>query len=130
MALLVPNVGEKEMLERILNGTDDLVLHLYGNTGGDHVPAETDVVTSYDEVNTGGYGQKALTAPWVISGDPTEGSYPQVSFDFTGAATVYGYYVTNGDSSILLWAERFSDGPYNIPSGGGSVKITPKIQLD
>lgn len=127
MALLVPNVGEKEMLERILNGTDDLVLHLFQV---DHTPVEADVVTSYQEVNTGGYTEISLTAAWTIAGDPTEGSYPQVSFAFTGAATVYGYYVTNGDSSILLWAERFSDGPYNIPSGGGSVKITPKIQLD
>jgi len=127
MALLVPNVGESEMLERILNGADDLVLHLFEV---DHTPVEADVVTSYDEVSTGGYASIALTSPWTISGDPTEGAYPQVSFDFTGAATVYGYYVTNGDNSILLWAERFSDGPYNIPSGGGSVKITPKIQLD
>lgn len=127
MALLVPNVGEKEMLERILNGADDLVLHLFQV---DHTPVEADVATSYTEVNTGGYAAISLTSPWTIAGDPTEGGYPQVSFDFTGAATVYGYYVTNGDNSILLWAEKFSDGPYNIPSGGGSVKITPKIQLD
>lgn len=127
MALLVPNVGEVEMLQRILNGADDLVLHLFSV---DKTPAEVDVVTSYTEVSTGGYAAKILTSVWTISGDPTEGSYPQVSFDFTGSATVYGYYVTNNNSSTLLWAERFSDGPYNIPSGGGSVKITPKIQLD
>lgn len=127
MALLVPNVGEKEMLERILNGADDLQLHLFEV---DHTPVEGDVVTSYDEVAGGGYAKISLLANWTIAGDPTEGSYPQVSFDFTGAATVYGYYVTSGNDSILLWSERFSDGPYNIPSGGGSVKITPKIQLD
>ena len=127
MALLVPNVGEKEMLERILNGSDNLQLHLFQV---DHVPAEADTVTSYDEVSTGGYASKSLDATWNISGDPTEGSYPQVSFDFTGSATIYGYYVTDNGGSILLWAERFSDAPYNIPSGGGSVKITPKIQLD
>jgi len=127
MALLVPNVGEKEMLERILNGIDELVLHLFQV---DHTPVEGDVSTSYDEVDGGGYNQIILSAPWTVAGDPTEGSYPQVSFDFTGAATVYGYFVTDNLGSILLWAERFSDGPYNIPSGGGSVKITPKIQLD
>jgi len=127
MALLVPNVGEEEMLERILNGTDKCVLHLYQV---DKTPAEADVATGYTEVNTGGYAAITLSSQWTISGDPTEASYTQVSFDFTGAATVYGYYVTSNDNSILLWAERFSDGPYNIPSGGGSVKITPKIQLD
>lgn len=128
MALLVPNVGEREMLNRILNGADKSVLHLYRV---DKVPAETDVVTSYSEVNTGGYAPITLSNPWNISTtDPTEASYAQVSFDFSGSATVFGYYVTNQDSSILLWAEKFNDGPYNIPSGGGSVKITPKIQLD
>jgi len=128
MPLLVPNVGEREMLERILNGSDKCVLHLYKV---DKTPAETDVVTSYTEVNTGGYAPITLSNTWNISTtDPTEASYAQVSFDFTGAATVYGYYVTNNNGTILLWAEKFSDGPYNIPSGGGSIKITPKIQLD
>jgi len=128
MALLVPNVGEREMLARILNGSDKSVLHLYKV---DKVPAEADVASGYTEVNTGGYASISLTAQWTIgTSDPTEASYAQVSFDFTGAATVYGYYVTDAANSILLWAEKFNDGPYNIPSGGGSVKITPKIQLD
>lgn len=128
MALLVPNVGEREMLTRILNGADKCKLKLYKV---DKVPAETDIVDSYTEVDTGGYTELSLSAQWTIgTADPTEASYTQVSFDFTGAATVYGYFVTDASESILLWAEKFNDGPYNIPSGGGSVKITPKIQLD
>lgn len=128
MALLVPNVGEREMLARILNGTDKSKIHLYQV---DKTPAETDTAAGYTEVNTGGYALITLSSTWTIGvADPTEASYVQVSFDFTSAATVYGYYVTDNANSILLWAEKFSDGPYNIPSGGGSVKITPKIQLD
>ena len=45
-----------------------------------------------------------------------------------GPVSVYGYFVTNNAGTVLLWAERFTDGPYNLPSGGGSIKITPSIE--
>ena len=127
MALLVPNVGEDEMLERIVNGTDKLNLHLYSD---EITPVEASTTASFTECTGSGYALKALTATWTVAGDPTEASYAQQSFDFTGSQTVHGYYLTNSGNSILMWAEKFTDGPYNIPSGGGSVKITPKIQLD
>ena len=128
MALLVPSVGEAEMLTRILNGTDKLKIHLYTNN---QTPAQTDVVTNYTEVATGGYAAIALSSTWTIGGTPTEADYPTaVTFNFSsGPVTVYGYYVTNNSGTILMWAEKFSDGPYNIPNGGGSIQITPKIQL-
>lgn len=130
MALIVPNSGEVEMLQRILNGTDKLVLHLFS---GNHIPHEEDFANTYDEVGGSGYSSKNLTETWNIAGDgagTTEATYSQVSFDFTGAATVYGYFVTDSTGSKLMWAERFTDSPYNIPGGGGSVKISPRVQLD
>ena len=132
MSLLVPNVGEVELLSRLLNksATGDVILRLFTN---DKTPAETDVVGDYTEASATGYAAKTLTgSSWTVASDgggTTEGSYAQQSFDFTAAVTCYGYYVTNAAGAILLWAERFSDGPYTIPSGGGSVRVTPKIQL-
>lgn len=135
MALLVPDVGERELLRRALNvnAADDVKIHLYTNN---KVPAEGDVLGAYTEATAAGYpaGGIALAgASWTIGtiANTTTAEYSQVSFDFTAAEpSIYGYYVTNNASTILLWAERFSDGPYAIPSGGGSVKITPKIELD
>lgn len=133
MALLVPDVGERELLGRALNKEtpDDVIIHLYTNN---KTPAEGDVLGGYTEATAAGYASITLTgASWTIStvSNTTTGEYAQVSFDFTAAEpNIYGYYVTDNANSILLWAERFSDGPYAIPSGGGSVKITPKIELD
>jgi len=132
MALLVPNVGEEEMLKRIIGDVSggDVTLHLYGDN---ITPTETDTVSSYTELTGGnGYSKKVLDGTWTISGDPTGASYPEYEFSFNSGTgeTVYGYFVTDSTDTVLLWAERFSDAPYTIPTGGGSIFITPKIQLD
>jgi hypothetical protein len=133
MALVVPDVGEVELLSRMLNKStpDDVVLHLYTNN---KTPAEGDVVGDYTESTGAGYGAITLTGTtWGVSttAGTTTASYAQQTFTYTGAdPNIYGYYVTNTAGTTLLWAEIFSDGPYSIPSGGGSVKITPKIELE
>lgn len=124
-------VGEENLLARMLNNAspDNVNLHLYTNN---YTPTSSDTVASYTESTGAGYALITLTgSSWVIAGPtPATASYPQVTFTYTGAEPVlYGYYVTNNANTILEWAERFTDGPYSIPSGGGSVKITPKISL-
>jgi len=132
MALVVPNQGEVEMLARILNKNTpyDVELRLFVN---DITPDENTVIGDLTESTGDGYSPQTLSgANWTISTDGsgvTTAEYPQVTFTYTGAeANVYGYYVTS--NGVLLWAERFSDGPYTIPSGGGEIKVTPKITLD
>ena len=51
MALLVPNVGEQEMLRRILNAlpVDDVRIHLYSDNV---TPAEADTIASYTLVTS------------------------------------------------------------------------------
>lgn len=133
MALLVPNTAEAILLGRMLNNLtpSDCKLKLYTN---DRTPAEADVLGSYTESTGSGYAAIALTgASWTITTvtGTTTASYAQQTFTYTGAeASIYGYYVVDSAGSNLLWAERFSDGPYAIPSGGGSVKITPQISLE
>lgn len=133
MSLLMPDVGEVLFLEYALNKTEptEVKLHLYTN---DYAPVEGSVVGSFTESTGTGYAEKTLAgASWTVATNTgtTTGSYAQQSFDYTGAeANVYGYYVTNNSNAQVLWAEKFTDGPYSIPSGGGSIKVTPKIELE
>jgi hypothetical protein len=131
MALLVPDAGELNLLSRMLNkvATGDVRLHLYANN---YTPVEGSVIGSFTECTASGYASKLLTgASWTITTvtGTTEAVYAEQTFTFTAAQTVYGYYVTDSGSTICLWAEIFTGAPFNIPSGGGSVKCTPRIQL-
>lgn len=132
MALLVPNVGEAELLKRMLNfsAADNCVLKLFTN---DVTPAEGDTVATYTEADFAGYAAATLTgASWSVAGDPTEASYAQQTFTRSSTGTAqscYGYFVTNLAGTILLWAERFTDGPYTVTNNGDNIKVTPRIQL-
>ena len=130
MSLLVPDVGEQKILEKALNAVaaDDVKIHLYSS---DVTPGEDDTVASYTLITD----PAAITLTgtnWTVNTvtGVTTAEHAQQTFTFAGAATVYGYVVTDNGGTNLLWSERFTDGPYTIPAGGGSIKITPKIQLE
>lgn len=132
MALVMPNTGEQDMLEAFLNKTapENLTLILYTNN---ITPGETDTIATYTEASGSGYSAVSLTAAnWVATpGNPTSAAYPEVTFTFTGAlGNVYGYAVKGGTSGKLKWAERFSNGPYNIQNNGDQIKITPQLTLE
>jgi hypothetical protein len=126
MALSFPDQGENMALEMLVNKTapQNLVLRLYtSNT----TPGESDVEGTYTECAMSGYSAITLTgSSW---GTAAGGSiaYAQQTFTFSGSGTIYGYYVTQVTSGKLLFSERFSDGPYTFPSGGGTLKVTPTI---
>lgn len=129
MTLVVPDVGEVLLLGYMLNKVEptEVKLHLYTN---DYTPVEGSVVGDFTEAVAAGYAAIELAgASWTIATDTgvTTASYAQQTFTFTAASTNYGYYVTNNDGSQVLWAERFSDAPHTLPSGGGTEKITVKL---
>ena len=131
MTLRIPNVGEGLLLGMALGKTaqENQVLRLFSNN---KTPAETDTAASYTELSGNGYVPKTLTgASWTITeGDPTVAAYAQQEFAFTGAAgDVYGYYVTGATSGLLLWAERFDDGPYAVAQAGDAIKVTPRMTM-
>ena len=127
MALVFPDVGENIVLEALVNKTapQNLVLRLYTS---DTTPGESDTAGTYTEATGNGYSSITLTgASW---GAASGGSiaYAQQTFTFTGAlGNVYGYYMTQASSGTLVYAERFTDGPYNIANNGDQIKITPTI---
>jgi hypothetical protein len=147
MALLAGNQGEVLMLKRILGNQksgdttgDSVTLRLYDNN---YTPVEGDTWLAFSQ--SGGSGYAAIEIPgdtvggsgWTYAtgaGDTTSAVYAQQTFTYSGGDTLYGYYVTTRDGATgdttVLWAEEFTDGPYTIPAGGGTVKVTPKLQLD
>ncbi len=132
MALVVPNAGEADGLNYFVNKTapQNLVLRLYTNNV---TPGETDTAATYTEASGNGYASVTLTgASWVITeGAPSNAAYAQQTFTFSGAlGNVYGYYLTRATSGVIAFAERFSDGPYNIANNGDQIKITPTITFD
>ena len=128
-ALLVPNAAEDVMLQNILNKTapQDGRLKLYTNN---ITPAETDTEASYTEAAGFGYADILFSpASWTITpGAPTSAAYPQQTYTFTGAlGNVYGYYVVQTTSGKILFAERFSTGPFNMVNNGDQIKVTPQF---
>lgn len=126
MALIVPNVGEVKLLKYMLNNEAalDEVLHLYSN---DPTLSQTSVVGDFTEVSSVGYSPITLTGgTWSFT--TTTASYPEQTFTFTTSATAYGYYVTT-TANDLLWAERFTSAPFNLPGSGGQIQISLNITL-
>jgi hypothetical protein len=135
MALVVPNASEVIMLNYILNidAPENLSIRLYANNV---IPDENSTVATFTEVANGlGYttGGISLTpGSWsVISGNPSQAEHTEVTWTFTGAAgNIYGYYVTRDTGGELMWAERFTNGPFNITTNGDEIKITPRLTLE
>jgi hypothetical protein len=131
MALVCPDQkGEILLLQYILGMTlaDNPVLHLYSNN---LTPSDSTTIAQLTEVTSAGYDAiTLLSAQWTTtqSGGVTTGVYSEQTFAFATDATSYGYYVTN-ETGDLLWLERFSGAPFEIPDGGGTISITAKLTL-
>lgn len=132
MALVCPDVwGEILLLQYIVGmvNADNPVLHLYAN---DVTPSDTTIKADLTEVagSTGYAPITLLSANWttVQAGGVTTAVYSEQTFSFTTDATAYGYYITN-QSNQLLWLERFSGAPFDLPDGGGTISVTAKLTL-
>ena len=132
MAGVLFNQGETIGLEALINKTapQTLILRLFTNN---KTPAEADTEADYTEATGFGYASISLTPATFVTtpGAPSDVTYPQQTFTFTGAlGNVYGYYLTQTTSGKAVAGERFADGPYNIVNNGDQIKLTPKITLD
>ena len=131
MSIVVPdNKGEILMLQYIVGmvTADNPVLHLFST---DVTPSDTTTTSDFTEVNRGGYLPITLLSNnWTTTqvAGVTTAVYSEQTFVFTTDVVAYGYYVTN-ESGNLLWLERFSGAPFDIPDGGGTISITAKLTL-
>jgi hypothetical protein len=129
MTLVVPNVGEDLILQYAVNkdAPEDLVLKLFKS---DTTPAESDTAATFTESDWTGYSSSSLTgASWnATPGDPSQVDYAQQIFTSSADQAVqqnYGYFLVRTTGTELMWAERFTDGPYPIENDGDQIKVTP-----
>jgi len=137
MTLVAPDEGEVLLLKYLVNFTPatNPVLHLYENnlTPDDDTCVGCGPPDEVTEATAAGYAAITLTGTnftIATSGGITTAEYADVTFTFTTNATIYGYYVTNTSETAVLWVERFSGAPFSLPTGGGTIQITPKVSLD
>ena len=114
----------------IVNKTaaQDLSLRLFSNN---ITPADTDTAATYTQATFAGYAAIALTgANWntASGGNITYNAQQTFTRSTTGTVeNIYGYYVVQSVSGILLYSERDATAPAPVTNAGDAVKLTPAI---
>jgi hypothetical protein len=136
MPLVVPNLGELELLDKMLSDAlsvdENYILKLYTNN---YTPDQNSGANSFVEATFTGYAAKTLTRTnWntaVIVSNKAESSYgtaPQ-SWTCTGTGqTIFGYWIIGATSGTALWAELFSVS--RVLANGDVLNLTPKFTLN
>lgn len=135
MALMVPSVGELQLLDKMLGDAlstdEDYILKLFQNN---YTPDATDVTGSFTEASFTNYAARTLTrALWnaaAVNGTKAEASYGTAPSSWTAGVTgntIYGYWVEGAGSSDVLWSERFATS--RVLADGDVLNITPKFTL-
>ena len=132
MTVVVPNIGEDLILQLLFNkiSAGNPVIRLFSNN---ITPAETDVLITYTEAAFAGYSAIFSTnTDWtIVQGSPTIAT--SIEYVFLKAppppiGTIFGYYVTrSGPGGELLWAERFTNGPYVVENGGDEIRVVARF---
>jgi len=129
MTLVVPNASEVSLVEFMLGKStpNNQELRLFVNN---KTPGDTDVAADYTQMSTQGYAAKTLTkGSWTVASSSNVGTatYAAQTWNFNGsggATTVYGYYVVDSVSGLLLWAEAFNS-PKLVQYSGDQITVTP-----
>ena len=128
MTLVLVNGGEVIVVNATTTKTvgENLVLGMFKNN---YSLLESTVTADLTAADFTGYSAETLTAAsWTTTaGAPTNTTYPEVTFTSTAGSQsqpIYGYYLTQVTSGLLVWAETFTDGPYTITNNGDTIKIT------
>lgn len=128
--LIVTLAGAERLLARTLSGftpdAHDMALRLYSN---DYTPDVNSVLASFTEATFSGYFRQWLDSalwgsPVTVSGkaESTYGVDPLAWTVTDAGQTVYGYYVEESATGVVLWAERF-----NVPrvlTNGQTLEVT------
>lgn len=132
MALIVPNASEVTLLQFALGVSTpgNQILKLYTDNAA---LADTDTAATRTEMTGLGYAAKTLTkASWAVSNSASvgTGTYAAQTWTFTAGAgvTVYGYYVVDATTGLLLWEEAFASAKL-VQNNGDQITITPAITL-
>lgn len=132
MALNVPDVGENIALENFVNKTapQNQTLKLFQNN---ITPSDTDTAGTYTVATFTGYADIGLTgASWNAASAGSIAYSAQQTFTSSGVVSnsIYGYYIIQASSGILMWSERDASAPFTVANIGDAVKLTPAISAN
>lgn len=128
MSLVVTQEGGSALWKQILQITELGVpnVHLFGSA---HEPAHTDTYATYAaiELAVAGYAPIPLADPatdWSIAPIPAgaKATYVAITWVFTAACAVYGYWLADASDTYSIFAEQFA-APYVFPTAGGTFPI-------
>lgn len=132
MAIFVPDASEATLLT-FLSGKASPNAQLLKLFVSNTTPGASDTAATYTEMSTHGYAAKTLNlVDWTAAtvGGVSTATNVQQTWTFTAAAavTVYGYFVVDSVSGLLLWSERLAI-PRVIQYNGDQIAITPAVTL-
>ncbi len=131
-AILVPNVGEIDLLDKMLGrvSSEDMLLALFkSNT----TPAEGDTLGTYTEADFTSYTQKTLTkTSWGAASNSSgtvSSTYAQQSWTCGASGnTIYGALYIDTDTTTLIASDLFATA--RVLANTDVLNFTPKWQLD
>lgn len=120
----------RQVVNKSPPGSANVTLRLFTNNFS---PAHNDAIGSYNQCTDGSYSGIVLTgSTWTLN-SITNGksvSYAGQTFNFAGANSLYGWYMTDAGNTIVIAAGNFAGTlPIAIPSGGGTYTVTPTLPL-
>jgi hypothetical protein len=132
MALVVPDLGEIELLTKLLINTadtEDYILRLYKNN---YTPIAATVIGSFTEADFTNYAEKTIArsdwaTPSTVSNKAESSVATQSWTCGVTTNTIYGYYVVGATSGVCLWAEEFAAA--RVLADGDILNLTPKFNL-
>lgn len=134
MALIVPDLGEQELLDKAIKDAlsvdENYQLRLY--TAVSPALGESTVTAHFTQATFTGYAQITLTRASAAAASTAAGvtstSWAQQSWTNSGSAqTILGYYVVGATSGVTLWAEEFAAS--RTLNTGDSLQLTPRLEL-
>lgn len=135
MAIVVPTPSRQTLVKNCLNHTapQNQTLKLFSSNT---TPTVATVVGDFTETSGGGYASKALTgSSYTIGDDGVDdalASYAEQTWTFTGVVSgtgiVYGYYIVQATSGLLMWCERFASS-FTPAVNGDALALTVKLRL-
>jgi hypothetical protein len=135
MALKLVNDGAETVLGNNLNlwnnPGSEVTMHLFQN---DHIPVAADTVLDYVDATFSGYAPVQL-ANWVAAGivaGRAKATADRATFTHNGGITsndIFGYYIIDNATGILLWAERDPNGPVTMASLNDEYNVDPVFTI-
>ena len=134
MAIQLSSTGIDTMLTSFLNA-EEYKLKLYSN---DVDPTATTTLSQFQEVSGGGYVERSLTGGnWNVTNGvatlktPQEWEFNADPGDVGMSITVYGYYLVGTGSlqQLVIAAEKFDNGPYNVTVDGDKITVSITLSL-